>query len=388
MEPAKKPFRVNAIVLLLILGLAAFIIYIYFYINPTEVIGILSKTDLTVYAGAFVAYFLFALFSSLVWQQLLNSLSIKVSKRKTLLFTWVGLFFDATVPQLGWSGEVSKTYLLTKDSKFDAGKIGASVVGQKIFTMTMTIVALSFGLGLVLANYSLPLATTLLIAFVLALSILALAIVYFVSIKPSATKTLLSWAIKIVLFFRKRWNPQSFQLKAEEALGKFHEGIKQLAKDPKALIKAAVFAVLSFVSEVSVIFLTFMALGYPVPVDKVLIVFTLTGTLQTVGVTFFGFPELIMTVSFSALLIPASLALSVTLLTRVVNLWFRLIVSYSALQWAGHKNHQTKKRIDCGFFNLAQIRLHRGYRKKSQLWSKDSGFSAAACVKVIQLLVI
>lgn len=337
MEPAKKPFRVNAIVLLLILGLAAFIIYIYFFINPTEVIGILSKTDLTLYTGAFAAYFLFALFSSLVWQQLLNSLSIKVTKRKTLLFTWVGLFFDATVPQLGWSGEVSKTYLLAKDSKFDAGKIGASVVGQKIFTMTITIVALSGGLGLVLANYSLPFTTTLLIAVVLALSILALIIVYFVSIKPTATKTLLGWAIKIVLFFRKGWNPQSFKLKAEEALGKFHSGIKQLSQDPKALIKAAVFAVLSFVFEVSVIFLTFMALGYSVPVDKVLIVFTLTGTLQTVGITFFGFPELIMTVSFSALLIPASLALSVTLLTRVVNLWFRLIASYLALQWAGIK---------------------------------------------------
>ncbi len=337
MEPAKKPFRVNAIVLLLILGLAAFIVYIYFFINPKEVIGILSKTDLTLYAGAFVAYFLFALFSSLVWQQLLSSLSIKVSKRKTLLFTWVGLFFEATVPQLGWSGEVSKTYLLARYSKFDAGKIGASVVGQKIFTMTMTIVALSIGLGLALANYSLPLATTVLIAFVLALSILALAIVYFISIKPAATKTLLSLGIKIVLFFRKRWNPQSFQLKAEEALGKFHGGIKQLTEDRKTLVKAAVLAVLSFVSEVSVIFLIFIALGYPVPVDKVLIVFTLTGTLQTVGVTFFGFPELIMTVSFSALLIPTSLALSVTLLTRVVNLWFRLITSYLALQWAGIK---------------------------------------------------
>ncbi len=50
------------------------------------------------------------------------------------------------------------------------------------------------------------------------------------------------------------------------------------------------------------------------PVDKVLIVFTLTGTLQTVGVTFFGFPELIMSVSFTALGIPAALSVSVTLL--------------------------------------------------------------------------
>lgn len=338
MNPAKKTLRINPIFAVLILGLAAFSLYVYFYINPAQVMGILSKTNLTYYAAAFVAYALFALFSSLVWQGLLNCLSVKVSKRKTLLLTWVGLFFEATVPQLGWSGEVSKTYLLAKDSNVDAGKIGASVVGQKIFTMTITVVALSTGLGLVLANYSLPLATTLLMATVLTLSIIALAIVYYVSIKPTATKTLLNWAIKIVSFFRKSWNPQNFRSKAEESLGKFHVGILQLRANPRALVQPIVCAVTSFVFEISVIFLTFMALGYPVPVDKVLIVFTLTGTLQTVGVTFFGFPELIMIISFSALnIIPPELALSVTLLTRVVNLWFRLIVSYFALQWAGIK---------------------------------------------------
>lgn len=96
-------------------------------------------------------------------------------------------------------------------------------------------------------------------------------------------------------------------------------------------------AVISFIFEISVIFLTFMALGYPVPVDKVLIVFTLTGALQTVGVTIFGFTEIVMTSIFTFLGIPVDLSFSVTLLTRVVNLWFRLVVSYLALQWAGIK---------------------------------------------------
>ncbi len=337
MSTAKKTLRFNPIVLVLILGLFAFITYVYFYINPAQVVSILSKTNLSIYSAAFISYFLFAFFSSLVWQGLLNCLSAKVSKRKTLLFTWVGLFFEATVPQLGWSGEISKTYLLAKNSDVDAGKIGASVVGQKLFTMTMTIVALSIGLGLVLVNYPLPLATTLLMSTVLTLSIAALVIVYYVSIKPVATKTLLSWMIRIVVFFRKRWSPLDFKLKAEDGLDKFHAGIKQLTEHPKALVKPAVCAILSFVCEVSVISLSFISLGYPVPIDKVLIVFTLTGTLQTVGVTFFGFPELIMTVSLNALLIPSSLALSVTLLARVVNLWFRLILSYFALQWAGIK---------------------------------------------------
>ena len=175
------------------------------------------------------------------------------------------------------------------------------------------------------------------------LSILALAVVYYVSIKPTATKTLLNWAIHLALFFRKRWNPQNFRLKAEELLDKFHLGMEQLGANPKALVKPIIYAIISFVFEISVVFLTFIALGYPVPVDKVLIVFTLTGTLQTVGVTIFGFTEIVMTSSFAFLGIPVDLSFSVTLLTRVVSLWFRLIVSYAALQWAGIKIIRQKR---------------------------------------------
>ena len=337
MNTTKRPLRLNVILTVLILGLIAFILYFYFFINPAQVVDILSRTNLAYYACAFVSYFMFAFFSSLVWRNLLNSLSVKISKRKALLLTWVGLFFDATVPQLGWSGEISKTYFLTKDSNEASGKIVASVVGQKIFTITMTVVALGLGLGLVLISYPLPFIVTFLIALVLALSILSLLLVYYVSLKPKATKTLLNWGIRIASFFRKRWNPQNFMLKADGVLGKFHLGMEQLKANPKALVKPIIYAVISFIFEVSVIFLTFIALGYPVPVDKVLIVFTLTGTLQTVGVTFFGFPELIMSISFTALGIPAALSVSVTLLTRVVSLWFRLVVSYGALQWAGIK---------------------------------------------------
>ena len=346
-KPKKPTHKFNPIFLVLLLGLVAFLVYVYFFIDPSQVIGILSRTNLGIYAGAFFAYFLFVLFSSFVWNQLLNCLSVKIKKRKTLLFTWAGLFFEATVPQLGWSGEVSKTYLLAKDSKIDAGKIAASVVGQKIFTMTITIVALSTGLGLLLFNYNLPPLAILVIAAILALSILSLAIIYYVSLKSMATKTLLDWAIKIIVFFRKRWDPQNFKVRAEEMLNKFHLGIGQLREKPKELVVPIACAVTSFVFEISVLFLVFLALGYPVPLDRVLIVFTLAGTLQTVGVTFFGFTEIVMTSAFTALGIQVDVSFAVTMLTRVVNLWFRLIVSYLALQWAGIKiirqNQKTKQ---------------------------------------------
>jgi uncharacterized protein (TIRG00374 family) len=196
---------------------------------------------------------------------------------------------------------------------------------------------MALGLALVLASYSLPLIATLTIAVVLAFTILSVVIIYWVSLKPTATRRLLGWAIRVGTFFRKRWNSKKFQERAEALLGRFHDGMAELKDNPKALIKPACYSLVSFIFEISVIFLTFIALGYPVPVDKVLIVFTLTGTVQTVGFTFFGFPDLIMTISFTALGIPPALSISVTLLTRVVSLWFRLMVSYMALQWESLK---------------------------------------------------
>jgi uncharacterized protein (TIRG00374 family) len=337
MEPAKKTRKINPMWIVMAAGLVAFIVYFVFYVDIDQVAQTISQTNLAIYSLAFVSYLMFTFCSALVWRSLLGSLAVKITRRKAFLYTWVGLFFDATVPQLGWSAEISKTYLFSKDSQTETGRVGASVVGQKIFTMTITVGALSAGLLLLLIRYSLPLSIALLIGLILGLSIITLGLVYYVSLKATATKTLLQWAVRVAKFFRKSWNPQSFTEKAQEMLGRFHGGMEQLRANPRGLIAPIIYAVLGFAFEVSIMFLAFAALGQPVPVDVVLIVFALTGTLQTVGATFVGFPELIMTVTLQALSINPAVALSVALLTRVVNLWFRLGLSYGALQLAGIK---------------------------------------------------
>jgi uncharacterized protein (TIRG00374 family) len=335
MSYPNTPTKPRIILLLLILGALSFAVYIFFFVDTTQVLNTLSKTNLVIYSGAFFTYILYTLCSSFVWYNLLRNLSIKITKRKAFLYTWVGLFFDATIPQVGWSAEVTKTYLLAKDANVDTGRIGASVVGQKLFTIIMTIFGLSAGLFLVLFRYSLRLEVAAFIGLVLFSSLLTLAFIYYVSLKPHATKTLLDWAIKAALFFRKSWNPQNFRVKAQEMLAKFHTSMKLLKANPKTLVSPIIFSIIGFTFEVSVVFFAFAALGQPLPIDVVLVVFTLTGTLQTVGVAFFGFPELVMTLTLEGLGIDVAVAISVALLTRIVNLWFRLVVSYIALQWAG-----------------------------------------------------
>lgn len=338
MNPEKKPLQANKIFLLLLLGLAAFIIYFVLFVNPASFIGIISQTNLAIYGSAFLVYFVGVFFSSMVWHSLLNTLTVKMSLKNAFLFTWVGLFFDATIPQLGLSGDMAKTYLFCKASNENMGKIGASVVGQKIMVMTITVVTFSVGLILVLVNYAMPAAAMVSIAVFLALWVASLFLIYYVSIKPKATDAILRLCIRIALFFRKSWNPEGFKRKVQDALGTFHDGVQELKGKRRALLLPSVYSILSWLFDVGVMFLVFTALGYAVPVDKVLIVYTISGALQAVGIGIFGVNEIVMIASFTALgLQPEGLAASVTLLTRSVTLWFRLVVSYGAFQWTGVK---------------------------------------------------
>jgi uncharacterized protein (TIRG00374 family) len=249
---------------------------------------------------------------------------------------WAGMFFDATVPEPGWSGDLTKAYMLAKTSGQDTGRIVASVVSQKIIGMVVTVVDLILGLVLLAWNYTLPSAVLIFIAVVLFLSTFSLVIVSYLSAKPEATKKLLNWLIRAISFVRRgRWNSLDFRLKAEEMLNKFHEGIRTLSANPRALVRPVAFSFLSWGFDVSVIFLTFASLGYPVPVDKVLIVYALTGSIYDLGVSFVGFTEIVMSSSYTLLGILPAVSLSATLLTRVITLWFKLIVSYFAFQWAG-----------------------------------------------------
>lgn len=331
-----KPRFTKRILLFVLLGLFTLALYFYYFVGASDIIDVVKRTNLLYYSSAFIAFSASVLFSSLGWKSLLRNLDIKAKIQRLLLLTWAGLFFDATVPEPGWSGDLSKAYMLAKTSGQDAGRIVASVVGQKIIGMVVGVVDLILGLALMGLNYTLPSIVLIFIAIVLFLSTFSLVIVGYLSAKPEATKKLLDWLIRAISFVRRsRWNSQDFRLKTEEMLNEFHEGIRTLGANPRSLVRPVAFALLNWGFDVSVVFLAFVSLGYAVPVDKVLIVYALTGSLQIMGVSFVGFTEIVMSSSYSILGILPAVSLSVTLLTRAVTLWFKLVVSYFAFQWTG-----------------------------------------------------
>ena len=160
--------------------------------------------------------------------------------------------------------------------------------------------------------------------------------ILYLSVNEKATGRILGWIIRGGSFvLRDHWNPEDFRSRAEQLLGRFHEGIRTLGSNRRALARPISLSFLAWGFDISITFLTFASLGFPAPIDKVLIVYALTGSLQAFGVSFLGFTEVIVSGAYAILGIPAAISVSATLLVRFVTLWFKLIVSYFVFQYAG-----------------------------------------------------
>jgi len=338
MSSISRP-RVSWRILLFVgVGLAVLILYLYYFIGTAKVGAAIEKTNPIIYATAFLAFLASATFYSIAWQSFLHNLGVKVKIREALLFGWAGMFFDVVIPDPGWSGDITKAYMLSKASGQETGRMIASVVSQKTVVAAVTTISLILGLVLYGLHYPLGGDIFIFVVAVLLLTTFSFFILVYLSINQKATTRILNWIVRAAFFLgRGRWNLQSFRTQAEQLLNRFHEGIRTLTAHPRTLARPILFSLLAWGFDISIIFLTFASLGYAVPADKVLIVYALTGSLQAFGVSFLGFTEIIVSGSYAVLGIPPAVSITATLLVRVVTLWFKLIVSYFFFQFAGVK---------------------------------------------------
>jgi hypothetical protein len=324
----------------MIAGFALLAYYLYSFTSLNQLLDDFVTINPYYYVLAFLAVPMSVLCFSLAWNSLLSGLKMKVSKWKTYLFSWVGLFVDEVIPG-AITGDFFKAYLISKDSGLETGKIVAAVVVQKFISIAIVTATLITGLTLLTLGYGLQ--TEFLVLSVISICLLValfVALVYF-STRPKATERAVGWVARLIsIIRRKNWDKARFQESAKKTLGPFHEGVHEMRSNPRALIKAAVFMAFASVFDITLILLVFSALHYPIPLDKALIVYALTTSLQATGVTVVGFTEVVMISLYTTLHIGAGLSITaqatlpaaVTLLTRFASLWFKLSIAFVGFQ--------------------------------------------------------
>jgi len=350
-----KPKVTWKTVLLPVLGLIAFFAYIYiFNVDIWQIIATVQSINLYIYLLAAVAVVLDTLFFTMAWYFLLRFLSVKLSIVKSLLFVWFGIFVDILIPAESISGEISKIYLVTKEQNGTTGKVTASLVAQRLIGMTINIITLFTGAVLLLMERQLFGAMLNLILVLVTFTFLFLFLLLLLCIKEKWTLRIVDAVIRFAeRVSRGRWKLTKVRGEVVEAAKAFHGAMRDFGHAPKTLIVATSFSSISWILALVVFQLSFLSVGYTsISWSAILVIGSVFTAVKSIpiGIPFeVGLPEITLTTLFILVGVPAETSATVTILIRILTLWFRFLIGFVAQQWLGIKTitaTSTNSKID------------------------------------------
>jgi glycosyltransferase 2 family protein len=321
-----------------LLGLVGFFIYIYvFKVNFLGILSTVKTLNPLIYAVAIVFGLLEVLFFTASWKVLTNYLKIKMSAIRAYLYVWYGIYVDTIVPAQSISGEVTRTYLCTRDKCGPFGKVVASLFTHRLLGMALNVIALIAGIVLLTFGGNVnPLVFNVLIFVTIAI-VAIISLMFVLSFKQK-------WTLKIVNFTahiaRKitfgRINVTKLTEEAVEATQHFHESMKEFRHTPKAIGGSVFFLVISWFFSLSIPYLVFQALGHPVTWSIIIVTSAIFLAVKSIpiGVPFeVGLPEAVMTTLYISMGVYGPLAATATILVRIITLWFRFFIGFASSQY-------------------------------------------------------
>jgi len=342
MEPVK--YRVTWRTFALpIIGLAAFFIYLYiFQVDIQEVIVRAREINSYFYLMAAIASLLDTLFFTLAWRSLLGYLSVRISRFKSFMFVYVGIFVDTLIPAESISGEITKIYLVNREQNGAAGKATASVVAQRLIGMGINITILVIGAVLLLIENLLYGIILWLILFLVASICVFFVLILFLCFKEKLTYRIVDGIIGFAeRISRGHWKLTKLREEVVEIHRTFHTAIKEYIHGPKTLLVASISSIISWTLSLLVFYLTFMAMGYPqISWSAILVISAIFVGVKSIpiGVPFeVGLPEITLTTLLYFFGVPWNISATATILMRLLTLWLRFFIGFGAQQWIGIK---------------------------------------------------
>jgi len=315
-----------------LLGYTILLFYLLYFVGISNLISVIATVNPGIYALAIVSVIISLTFHVLVWFNLLNTLAIKLSFRRTYVLYWVGVFVDNLIPG-GWSGDLFKAYLLNKDPTIQSGKAVASVVAKNVYEAIFNLGSMILGLVLLLVNYTLEGSLLITLGGIMLILTLPLLVLLLASFKPKSAKELVAAFFRLISrLTRKRSRLATLEVKVQKALGDYHEGMKTLLENPRMLIKPMILSFFAWGFEVLTLLFVFESLGQLISIDKVVIVRSIAGNVEAQGYAFVGYAQIISSEIYNALGVPFAIGASVALLGGVVIFLLKTVISYIAFQ--------------------------------------------------------
>jgi uncharacterized protein (TIRG00374 family) len=340
---SEKQLSLKRMIPFLLVGILIFVAYLYFFVGIPEMIGILQRVDLFVYALAVAVLFLNMIAVSLAWHFFLRPLSIKVPFRKTFLYTLIAIFVDLLIPAESVSGDATKAYLMTKGSGEKGGCVLASVVGHRILHMIIPLVSLIFSLiFLFIHGIAVDFQVLILIILVTVGIAISVFVIFLFSANERLTRKLIDIVFRFVGFVtRGRLNIDGLKASAIKGLSAFHDSIDILRRNPKSFILPTMFALAGWLLSILLSYLVFVSLGQQIDFVIIVVVQSISVSIQSIPVGIpgeLGVVDSAMTWLYTLLAVEPAVGAAATVLIQILRVWLRIVVGFVAVQWIDLKD--------------------------------------------------
>jgi len=281
--------------------------------------------------------------NSLTWQYFLRPLSVKVPFRKTFIYTWIGAFVDLLVPAESISGDATKAYVMTKGSGENAGKVVASVVGHRILSMIIPVGSLIFSFVLLyIRKINVPVVVSGLTLLIIVGTSISLFFIFLFILKEKLAQRLIDSLLRFLGFVtRGRLNIDGIKTTAITALSAFHDSIVTFRKNPKSLVLPILFSLTGWFFSILLSYLVFVSLGQQVDLVIILIVHSISVTIQSIPLGIpaeVGVVDTAMTWLYGLLAVEFTVGAAATVLIQILRVWLRIVIGFVAVQFVGIKN--------------------------------------------------
>ena len=314
---------------LLAIGIGIFAAYLY-AVNPTAVIREMLKANVPLLLLAFPLDALFMILFGVGWYVLVKIVERGASLRDCISISLVSLFGDVMIPTGTVTGEAIRIFLAKKKLKMSVNKALASVLVHRIVNLIAFI--FYFVLGLMLF-WSFNPANAWLIALLILALIAAIGGLYGIRGfgRSKRFQDFVARASERILKAFKRWSDEMNNT-IDYSISEFSSAVNNIFSKPHAILLSFAIFVGQWAAAITVPYVVFLSLGYEVPYALVAAAYPIysLSLMIPVGIpAMLGIVEASMTATFIALGVPSAVASSVSILTRLIVVWFEVAVTGS-----------------------------------------------------------
>ncbi|MEJ5292647.1 MAG: lysylphosphatidylglycerol synthase transmembrane domain-containing protein [Candidatus Methanosuratincola sp.] len=332
-------FHLSPKKLAVIAGVAILLIYLYF-VGFWEVVQIIMTLDPRTAVLAILIDVLCISLFTLSWKVLLAPPGMSFLRSFEVVL--VSIFGDMMIPTGSVSGEIVRITMTTKKSRLSLGEATASVVLHRLILAVTFCGVLGLGIAFLATTDTKPL-SAFYSFIVLGAATIAVSVVgaYLAVNSKKFEKHLCAFISKVAPLIKRvkrGYDAERSTAKAVSALCAFQGSMRGARK--RVLFASAAIATVRYFLVALIPYLMFQSIGYPVSYWVVLVVsiFVSMVQLMPIGIPgLVGVIEVSMTGFFIGFGIPAGIAASVTILSRLVMFWFELLISGITTSYVGVK---------------------------------------------------